>query len=136
ARRESKLAEDVQARDVSGCSGTVLSHGWRRRAYRDVFTACPGTAGHIPGPHQQSKCACTQAAVDSECSVTVCRQRGQASSTALSSVASGMAKKIPQKPHMPPNTRMATMIATGCRFTASENRIGTRMLPSINWMIA
>src|SRR5690606_19739173 len=27
-----------------GVSGTVRGHGWPRRAYRDVFTACPGNS--------------------------------------------------------------------------------------------
>src|SRR5690606_28863071 len=33
-------------------SGTVRGHGSPRRAYRDVFTACPGRATHTPCPHQ------------------------------------------------------------------------------------
>ena len=39
--------------------------------------------------------------------------------------------KIPQ---IPPNTSMATIIARGCKLTASENNIGTRTLPSRNCM--
>jgi hypothetical protein len=54
----------------------------------------------------------------------------------LNSVASGIAKNIPQKPHNPPNNSTAQMIATGCRLTASENSSGTSTLPSSAWMIA
>jgi len=62
--------------------------------------------------------------------------RGHARNTALTSVASGRAKNTPQKPQMPPNTSTATMMATGCRLTTSENKTGTSTLPSSSWMIA
>ncbi|GAD30621.1 conserved hypothetical protein [Photobacterium leiognathi lrivu.4.1] len=45
-------------------------------------------------------------------------------------MANGIAKNTPQNPHKPPNTKTATIIATGCKFTASENKIGTNTLPS------
>src|SRR5690606_27700495 len=32
--------------------GTVRGHGWPRRAYRDVFTACPVPPISLQGPHQ------------------------------------------------------------------------------------
>ncbi|MNC78599.1 hypothetical protein D3C75_1308440 [compost metagenome] len=48
----------------------------------------------------------------------------------MNRVASGIAKNTPQNPHSPPNSSTAQMIATGCRFTASENSNGTSTLPS------
>ena len=39
--------------------------------------------------------------------------RGHVFNTACTTVAKGIAKKTPQKPHKPPKTRIATMIATG-----------------------
>src|SRR5690606_19745791 len=35
----------TEARGTANRAGTVLSHGWRRRAHTDVFIACPGTVG-------------------------------------------------------------------------------------------
>ena len=51
--------------------------------------------------------------------------RGQALITAFTKVAKGMAKNTPQNPHQPPKTNTATIIATGCKLTASENSNGT-----------
>src|SRR5690606_27951006 len=48
----SKLAEEFGAGGVSCRFGTVPSHGWRGRAYRDVFTACPEPARHTPSRQQ------------------------------------------------------------------------------------
>src|SRR5690606_14805174 len=39
-------------------------------------------------------------------------------------------KNTPQTPHSPPNTSTATIMATGCRLTTSENSNGTSTLPS------
>ena len=47
---------------------------------------------------------------------------GQAVKTALTTVARGIAKNTPQKPHKPPKNNMATIIAMGCKLTASENK--------------
>ena len=49
---------------------------------------------------------------------------------ALIKVAIGIAKKIPQKPNNPPKTNTASMITTGCNFTASENNKGDSRYPS------
>src|SRR5690606_1249017 len=47
-RTGSAELEFGRGRDAQGLAnraGTVLSHGWRRRAHTDVFTACPGPIG-------------------------------------------------------------------------------------------
>ena len=49
---------------------------------------------------------------------------GQTFINAFTNVASGIAKNTPQKPQTPPNTNIATIIAIGCKLTASENKIG------------
>ncbi len=60
---------------------------------------------------------------------------GQAFKMALTAVASGIAKKTPQKPQSPPKNKIATIIATGCKLTASENNKGTSTTPSIAGII-
>ena len=45
-----------------------------------------------------------------------------------------MAKKSPQKPHIPPKNNTAIIITTGCRLFLVENNIGTRTLPSKIWI--
>ena len=55
---------------------------------------------------------------------------GQAVSTALTTVAKGIAKKTPQNPQTPPKNKIATIMAIACKFTASENNTGTRTTPS------
>ena len=47
---------------------------------------------------------------DSTGSVTTTGLLDQAVTTALTSVANGMAKNTPQKPHNPPNTKTAMMM--------------------------
>src|SRR5690606_41730679 len=57
--------------------GTVRGHGWPRRAYRDVFTACPGriTPAHMPAPnpqhphhprHPEKECQLTHRSTDAD----------------------------------------------------------------------
>ena len=46
--------------------------------------------------------------------------------TAFTSVARGMAKNKPQKPHIPPNKSTAIIIATGCKLTTQR----TAMAPA------
>ncbi|EDN67783.1 hypothetical protein BGP_1416 [Beggiatoa sp. PS] len=60
--------------------------------------------------------------------------RGHADNSALTNVARGIAKKTPQNPQNPPKTNIATIIATGCKLTASENNKGTSTLPSRAWI--
>ena len=50
--------------------------------------------------------------------------------TAFINVAIGIAKKTPQNPNIPPNTKTARIIKKGCNFTASENKTGTKTFPS------
>src|SRR5690606_2198150 len=51
----SKLTEGLRKSRLVSFSETLRSHGWRSRAYKDVFTACFRKA-HQPTPlHQNSK---------------------------------------------------------------------------------
>ena len=56
--------------------------------------------------------------------------RGQAVKTALTTVANGIAKNTPQNPHKPPKNKIAIIMATACKLTASENNKGTYITPS------
>ena len=60
---------------------------------------------------------------------------GQAVITALTRVASGMAKNMPQNPQIPPNTRIAVMMAIGCRLVTLDSSSGASTLPSMSWMM-
>ena len=59
---------------------------------------------------------------------------GQAFIIAFINVAKGMAKKSPQKPHIPPKNKTAIMIMTGWRLFLLENNRGTKTFPSSIWI--
>ena len=48
----------------------------------------------------------------------------------LSQVVDHMPEML-KKPHTAPKNKIAAIIATGCKFTAPENKIGTNIVPSI-----
>jgi hypothetical protein len=55
---------------------------------------------------------------------------GHTLNIALIKVAIGTANKRPQNPQIPPKTRIASIINTGCKFTSLPNNRGNKKLPS------